>query len=225
MELVIQGENGSYDTAIQISKKNKKISVTAAAQELKVSQPTHSNWESGRKAPSIESLIHMAKYYGITTDFLLGLTNNSDPRIDILQPAAPARLLALYETPVYVPERGWAFVDAVGRQLCFADGQILPFTDARNIYIFPPTYSFPDITGKRAMGKEAVLRRREVWVEPISQDTVLRRELRGWYLVRRRYEENEMGQRFYLDMYGSKGVAYEEMQNETEQIFWRCYGR
>ena len=199
----------------RLARKMKKISLTAAAQELEISQPTLSNWESGRKAPSIESLIHMAKYYGVTTDFLLGLTNHSDPRIDILQPAAPALLPALHETPVYVPERGWAFVDAVGRQLCFADGQLLPFSDAGDIYIFPPTYAFPDITGKRAMGKEEVLRRREVWVEPISQDTVLRRELRGWYQVRQRYVENEMGQRFYLGMYGSKWVAYEEMQDET----------
>ena len=58
----------------KLARKMKKITLTAAARELGVTQPALSSWESERKAPSIEALIRMAKFYGVTTDFLLGLS-------------------------------------------------------------------------------------------------------------------------------------------------------
>ena len=48
----------------------------------------------------------------------------------------------------------------------------------------------------------------EVWVEPVSRDEVLRQELRDRYTVKKRYVENEFGQRFYLDTYGNKWWAF-----------------
>ena len=47
-----------------------------------------------------------------------------------------------------------------------------------------------------------------VWVEPISMDAALRDELRGWYHIKRRFAENEVGQRFYFDFYGAKWLAF-----------------
>ena len=66
----------------KLARKMKKIALTAAAKEPGVSQPTLSSWESERKAPSIEGLIRMSEYYHVSTDFLLGLTTESDPRKD-----------------------------------------------------------------------------------------------------------------------------------------------
>ena len=48
----------------------------------------------------------------------------------------------------------------------------------------------------------------EIWVEPISVDTDLRQELRGWYYVKKRWVENEYGNKFYLDAYGAKWLAF-----------------
>ena len=109
----------------KLARKMKKITLTAAAKELGISQPTLSSWESERKAPSIEGLIRMSEYYHVSTDFLLGLTTESDPRKDWIEPVDPSVLPALHETPVYVPEKGWAFVDAVEKCLRFADGSVL----------------------------------------------------------------------------------------------------
>lgn len=94
----------------KLARKMKKIALTAAAKEPGVSQPTLSSWESERKAPSIEGLIRMSEYYHVSTDFLLGLTTESDPRKDWIEPVDPSVLPALHETPVYVPEKGWAFI-------------------------------------------------------------------------------------------------------------------
>ena len=67
----------------------------------------------------------MSEYYHVSTDFLLGLTTESDPRKDWIEPVDPSVLPALHETPVYVPGKGWAFVDAVEKCLHFADGSVM----------------------------------------------------------------------------------------------------
>lgn len=46
--------------------------------------------------------------------------------------------------------------------------------------------------------------------EPISCDTHLREELRGWYRLKSRWAENEYGNRFYLDTYGAKWLAFDQ---------------
>lgn len=56
----------------------------------------------------------------------------------------------------------------------------------------------------------------EVWVEPISPDASLRSELRGWYRVKARHVENEVGQRFYFDFYGAKWLAFASADEEDE---------
>lgn len=192
----------------KLARKMKKIALTAAAKELGVSQPTLSGWESERKNPSIDGLIRMSEYYGVTVDFLLGLTNESDPRMELLRSIPAETLPALHETPVYVSGRGWAFVNAIERQLCFADGSILPFADAQELYLLPPAFSVREQQTEKPLSRAELSGMDEVWVEPISTDSVLRSELCGWYQVRARYVENEVGQRYYFDFYGAKWLAF-----------------
>ena len=42
--------------------------------DLCVSQPTISDWESGRKVPSAKSTQKLADYFEVSTDYLLGRT-------------------------------------------------------------------------------------------------------------------------------------------------------
>ena len=44
--------------------------------ELGVSAPTVSEWESGRKTPTVENLLKLKDLYGTTVDYLLGLTDD-----------------------------------------------------------------------------------------------------------------------------------------------------
>ena len=97
----------------KLARKMKKITLTVAAEDLGVSQPTLSAWESGRRSPTIEALIRMSEYYGVTVDFLLGKAKESDSRVDMTLPVSKEMLPALHEAPVYSPKNGWAFVDAV----------------------------------------------------------------------------------------------------------------
>ena len=54
-------------------KSQKEVSV-----DLGVSQATVSGWESGLKTPSAKSTMKIAKYFGVTVDYLLGLMDESE---------------------------------------------------------------------------------------------------------------------------------------------------
>lgn len=49
------------------------------AQLLNVSQNTYSQYENGKRQVSIEVLIALAKHYGVSTDYILGLTDIDTP--------------------------------------------------------------------------------------------------------------------------------------------------
>ena len=53
----------------------KGISQREIAKRFDISQATYNNWENGKTQPSIEQLITLAKFYGVSVDYLIG---NSD---------------------------------------------------------------------------------------------------------------------------------------------------
>lgn len=52
-----------------------KLSQKYVALELGVSAPIVSEWESGRKTPTVENLLKLKKLYKTSVDYLLGLTD------------------------------------------------------------------------------------------------------------------------------------------------------
>ena len=61
----------------------KGIQQKSLAIDLGVSQPTVSDWESGRKTPSARSTQKLADYFGVTIDYLLGREDTKkDPTAD-----------------------------------------------------------------------------------------------------------------------------------------------
>ena len=46
---------------------------------LGVSQPTVSDWESGRKVPSAKSTMKLSKYFSVSVEYLLGEDNTLPP--------------------------------------------------------------------------------------------------------------------------------------------------
>lgn len=65
------------------------------ARALNVSKQTVSNWENDNIQPSIDMLVRLAKVFGVTTDYLLGLEDT--PRLDVsgLSDSAVAHLSLL----------------------------------------------------------------------------------------------------------------------------------
>lgn len=58
------------------------LSQKAAAISLGVKAPSMSDWENGKSQPSIEHLIAMAKLYGVSVDFLLGVETSQNVSTD-----------------------------------------------------------------------------------------------------------------------------------------------
>ena len=49
------------------------------AEYLHIKQNTYCQYESGRRQMPLETLVALAKYYHVSTDYILGLTNMSKP--------------------------------------------------------------------------------------------------------------------------------------------------
>jgi len=52
---------------------DKELGQVALSKVLKCSHGIISEWEAGKKTPSADTLINIAKFFGVTTDYLIGL--------------------------------------------------------------------------------------------------------------------------------------------------------
>lgn len=58
------------------------LSQVELASALGVSKQCISNWENDYIQPSVEMLLKIAKYFNVTTDYLLGLTGDNTVNMD-----------------------------------------------------------------------------------------------------------------------------------------------
>ena len=54
-------------------RKERGISQMQLAKEIKFSRTAIASWETGVREPSFDTLIMIAKYFNVSTDYLLGL--------------------------------------------------------------------------------------------------------------------------------------------------------
>lgn len=52
-------------------------------EESGISFSTYQNYETGRRVPTVEILVKIADFYGVTTDYLLGRESAPDPFADL----------------------------------------------------------------------------------------------------------------------------------------------
>lgn len=60
---------------INLLRSEREMSQKQLAEVLSVTRGTISLWELGKRAPDLESICVLAKYFDVTTDFLLGAEN------------------------------------------------------------------------------------------------------------------------------------------------------
>ena len=53
-------------------RKEKGLTQQKVADSLNISQPNYRRWESGERRPSVETLVMLADYFNVSTDYLLG---------------------------------------------------------------------------------------------------------------------------------------------------------
>ena len=187
------------------------------AEKLGVDMGTVYNWENGHRQLSLDRLMQVSKVLGVSISYLLG----EDERIDYTEPMSRAALPILHWTPVWAQSRGWALLNAAEKTLVFTDKSEVALSSVQEpIYAVPPAFALSLHGVGEPLGYDAVLSLKRVWVEPVTGDPNLAAELRGWYRPRgRRLVENEYGNRFYLDTYGAKWLAFESCFNSDRTPF------
>ena len=187
------------------ARKSQKLMVKDAAAQLEVSPSTLGAWEAERKSPSIESLEAMAELYQVSTDYLLGRSE----QLSMSSLPLPQDLLKIYHgKSVWSSDYGWVLVNSVRNVLVCLDGSLVPFDDAGSVYAAQPPFYEATLPDTKPLSKQELGNYKEVWLEPISHDADLREELRGWYRVCDRWVENDYGTRFTIDSYGAKWLAF-----------------
>ena len=63
----------NYLTRLKTLRCEKQLSQKQLADELKTTNSSICDWETGRAEPNIETLINIAKLFEVSVDFLLGL--------------------------------------------------------------------------------------------------------------------------------------------------------
>ena len=193
----------------------KKLKVIEAAELLGISQPTLSAWETGNNAPSVEGVEKMADLYGVTTDFLLGRTD-SEHSFDNMVSLNKKLLPILHEKPVWSARHGWMLVD-YAKSCLIGCNVTVPFEQAAELFIIPPEFAENRVPNSEPLSRNELQYGLQIWVEPISADSRLREELRGWYRVKHYAIENECGNRFSLDSYGAKWLAFPEKSEDRKK--------
>ena len=198
----------------QEARKINNLSMVEAGEKLGVSQPTISAWEAERKCPSVDAVERMADLYGVTTDFLLG--RSAATTAVATRQINNNLLLTLNNQPVWSEKYGWMLV--CGKERCLRDstGMAIPFSDVTKLYISPPSFSCTIPPQTEPLNRDELRYHSELWVEPISEDAALRQELRGWYRFKDNYVENQNGNRFTLDAYEAKWIAFSHSPTITE---------
>lgn len=189
-----------------------KMTMVEAGEKLGVAQPTLSAWETQRKSPSVDALERMADLYGVTTDYLLGRPESACP-----EPTQPLniRLISVLDgMPVWSEAYGWMLVCAGEKHLITPTGETIPFSEADDLYISPKAFTFPSLPNVHPVEKSQLGSMTEIWLEPISSDAHMREELRGWYRIKGSFAENRSGNRFSLDSYALKWLAFNEVRED-----------
>lgn len=76
-------KNGTFQTRFRVEFNKSSETQEALAKILGVSRPTLVSWLDGKNLPDILSLEKIARYFGISADYLLGLSDTASPDISV----------------------------------------------------------------------------------------------------------------------------------------------
>ncbi len=65
-----------FSERLKETRQNKKISQKHIANAIEISETQYQNYEYGKKEPTISNFEKIANYFDVSTDYLLGRTDN-----------------------------------------------------------------------------------------------------------------------------------------------------
>lgn len=93
----------------------REVTLTQLAAETRISASTLSRLETGLRRPTLEQLLPLARYYGVTIDSLVDAPRTADPRLDLRPMSCPdgSVIIPLTRRPGGV--QAYKFVRPTGR--------------------------------------------------------------------------------------------------------------
>lgn len=156
---------------------------------------TLSNWETGRKLPTTEGIIALARFYGTSTDYLLGLSNDegstsTDSKVvSMVQKNEIAYnqlhkydKQALYvKFPNEAQQSQFGIVDFAKKQIQFLNFKMQLTEAVRYFVCIPPE----DLTIRNQMSHllnlKDVMASDQVYIQSLSPDPYVQGVVSGWY--------------------------------------------
>ena len=68
----------NYNQRIKDLREDRDMNQTELAKAIHSTQKTISNWEKGYSEPNIEMIKELCRFFNVTSDYLIGLTNNPE---------------------------------------------------------------------------------------------------------------------------------------------------
>lgn len=93
-----------FSENLKKSRLNSGMKVDEIASSLGVSQQTYYNYESGNREPSIENIVVLAKLFGVSADYLFGLTDDTDTKIAPQTPIKESTIKVYEKIPAGVED-------------------------------------------------------------------------------------------------------------------------
>lgn len=193
---------------IAMLRKRKKLTQTKLCIEMKqmheevgkITAINISSYESGSRMPSVEKLIAFADFFGVSTDYLLGLsdsytdTSGSERTVESANiMSAPdtlikqAELSKYHEQPVFVvsPEmvihNRWAILDYFNKRLVFSS-EIYPLNERMKLYCQVPLSSaYAEYNLPKPLSFSQLWEHDLLWIEALSPDRQIKGLYSGWY--------------------------------------------
>ena len=81
---MLAGREGKRMNRIKELRKARHLRQTDVARETCIDQKTLSNYEIGRTSPDAYAIVQLADFFGVTADYLLGLTDYNLKDVDAL---------------------------------------------------------------------------------------------------------------------------------------------
>ena len=198
---------------IREAREKRNLSAVEIADRLQIHESTLRNWEAGRRQITSENLIELSDILGFTVDYLLG---RDYPQVSLIEPVSKKMLRILHGQPIWTAVHGWMLVNIVENAFVSVNLSLIPFDEVSEpVYLIPPAFSISLRSAGKPLNINNFSNYNRIWVEPITSDIDFAAELRDWYTVyEKRLAQNEFGNRFYIDTYGSKWLAFENCLEE-----------
>lgn len=70
-----------YGVRLKELRKEKRLTIDECSADLGINRSTYNGYERRFRKPPIEFLAKAAQYYNVSTDYIIGLTDERDPKI------------------------------------------------------------------------------------------------------------------------------------------------